>query len=181
MGDVTEVAPAGACPIGVDEAKAYLRIEHDAEDALLAGLVRSATALAEAFTGQWLMARDATQVFAPLSTWQRLGVVPVRRIDGVDGEIEGVWTPLPGWAYELDIDAGGWGWLRIINAMGAKRVQARFNAGLGGDWNGVPEPLRQGIARLVGHLHAHRDAADDAGPPAAVAALWRPYRRMRLG
>jgi len=29
-------------------------------------------------------------------------------------------------------------------------------------------------------MFAHRDAPDDAGPPAVVAALWRPWRRMRL-
>lgn len=40
------------------------------------------------------------------------------------------------------------------------------------------EPLRQGIVRLVAHMHLHRDG--DQSPPAAVAALWRPWRRMRL-
>ncbi len=44
----------------------------------------------------------------------------------------------------------------------------------------VPAPLRQGVVRLAGHLHAHRDETDAAGPPAAVTALWRPFRRMRL-
>jgi uncharacterized phage protein (predicted DNA packaging) len=53
-------------------------------------------------------------------------------------------------------------------------------AGLSVDWSTSPAPLRQGIVRLVAYFYAHRDAADDAGPPAAVAALWRPYRRMRL-
>ena len=57
----------------------------------------------------------------------------------------------------------------------------RFRAGIGTDWNGVPEPLRAGIVRLVSHLFSHRDAADAGPPPAAVAALWRPWRRMQLG
>lgn len=53
--------------------------------------------------------------------------------------------------------------------------------GLAEDWNGIPEPLRQGIIRLVAHLYTHRDDADAGPPPTAVAALWRPWRRLRLG
>ena len=47
------------------------------------------------------------------------------------------------------------------------------------DENGVPEPIRQGVLRLVAHLFTVRDG-DGGEPPAAVTALWRPYRRMRL-
>ena len=47
------------------------------------------------------------------------------------------------------------------------------------DENGVPEPIRQGVLRLVAYLFTSRDGAG-GDPPAAVTALWRPYRRMRL-
>lgn len=86
----------------------------------------------------------------------------------------------PGAAFESDIDLAGNGWVRVPDAGTATRVDVRYTAGLGADWNGVPEPLRQGIVRLVSHLHARRDASDDSGVPMAVVALWRPYRRMRL-
>ena len=39
-------------------------------------------------------------------------------------------------------------------------------------------PVAQGVAMLAAHLFDHRES--DAVPPAAVAALWRPYRRLRL-
>jgi uncharacterized phiE125 gp8 family phage protein len=48
------------------------------------------------------------------------------------------------------------------------------------DWTGLPEALRQGVVRLAAHFYTHRTAAEDEGPPAAVTALWRPWRRMRL-
>jgi uncharacterized phiE125 gp8 family phage protein len=67
-----------------------------------------------------------------------------------------------------------------VRISGSTAARVAVEAGLAEDWNGVPEPLRQGIVRLTAHLYAHRDAAGDAGPPAAVAALWRPWRRMRL-
>jgi hypothetical protein len=47
------------------------------------------------------------------------------------------------------------------------------------DSNGVPEPLRQGIVRLTAHLFNARDGGG-GDPPAAVTALWRPFRRIRL-
>jgi hypothetical protein len=47
------------------------------------------------------------------------------------------------------------------------------------DENGVPEPIRQGVLRLVAHMFTDRDG-DGGEPPAAVTALWRPYRRLRL-
>lgn len=98
MADVQDLA------VGLAECKAYLRLDGDNEDALIAGFIRTAMALCEAFTG----------------------------------------------------------------------------TALSPDWNAVPEPLRQGIVRLVAHLFSHRDAADAGPPPTAVAALWRPYRQMRL-
>jgi hypothetical protein len=45
--------------------------------------------------------------------------------------------------------------------------------------NDVPEAIRQGVLRLVAHMFASRDG-DGGSPPAAVTALWRPYRRMVL-
>lgn len=47
------------------------------------------------------------------------------------------------------------------------------------DWSALPEALRHGVIRLAAHLYRDGDGAA-AAPPAAVAALWRPWRRMRL-
>ena len=47
-----------------------------------------------------------------------------------------------------------------------------------GDAAAIPAPVLQGVVLLAVHLFEHRDGA--AAPPAAVAALWRPYRRLRL-
>jgi uncharacterized phiE125 gp8 family phage protein len=71
------------------------------------------------------------------------------------------------------------GSLLAAQSAGARRVQVSGMAGLASDENDVPEPIRQGVLRLVAHLFTVRDG-DGAEPPAAVTALWRPYRRMRL-
>jgi uncharacterized phiE125 gp8 family phage protein len=169
MGAVMEAA---AAPVGLDEVRAYLRVEHEAEDGLIAGLVRTAAGLCEGFTGQALIAREVIETVPVSCEWRRLSIAPVRSIEAV-GE-------LPVEAYAIDIDANGDGWVRVTQPGAQARVSVTYQAGMAADWNGVPEALRQGIIRLVAHLYAHRDRADDEGPPAAVAALWRPWRRMRL-
>jgi uncharacterized phiE125 gp8 family phage protein len=167
----------GALAVSLIECKAYLRLERDDEDALLAGFVRTATALCEAFTGQWLMVRASEQRLACDAGWQRLQALPVVAISGVTS----AGAPLAGDAYETDIDLAGCGWVRLLAPAGLDAPLVQFRAGLAADWNGVPEPLRQGLVRLVAHLFTHRDAADAGPPPAAVVAMWRPWRRMRLG
>ncbi len=172
---------ATSTPVALAELQAFLRLDpHGAEDALLAGFIRTASELCEAFIGERLIARDGTETLRGTGDWQRLSARPVQSIIGATGiDRNGVEQPLAGDAYLVDIDKDGIGWLRIMTGD-SQRVRISFNAGSAADWNGVPEPLRQGIIRLAAHLYSHRDSATDSGPPTAVAALWRPYRRMRL-
>ena len=171
------VQDMAAPAVSMAEAQAYARVETGEEEALLAGLVRTATALCEAFTGQVLVARPFAEVVAGSGEWQRLTPSPVRAIETVEGlAADGTATPMAASEYAVDIDARGDGWIRCASVS---RFRVSGEAGLANDANGVPEPLRQGILRLVAHLFATRDGVGGE-PPAAVTALWRPYRRLRL-
>jgi len=165
---------AGPMVVGLAECKAALRLERDDEDAVIAGQIRTAMALCEAFTGQWLIEREGEQRLARDLAWQRLTVVPVVQVSGVNA---GAAALADGW--EAEVTADGTGWVRLVRLPDGA-VAARFRAGMAPDWNGVPEPLRAGIVRLVSHFFTHRDAADAGPPPAAVAALWRPWRRLAI-
>lgn len=154
---IPEAAVAGAA----GAAATYLRMT-DASDPVLMRAGGTALALAEAFCGQLLVARACEDSVATMPGWQRLAAVPVRQIEAANG-------------LAVDIDVGGIGWVRVTEP-GAASV--RYVAGLAGEWAALPEPLAQGVVLLTVHLFEHR--ADGAAPPAAVAALWRPYRRMRL-
>jgi uncharacterized phiE125 gp8 family phage protein len=173
--------PALALP----EVQAFVRVERGEEEALLAGMVRTATALCEAFINRVLIARPFHETLTASGQWQRLTLSPVRSIDTVEAlAVDGNATALATGAYAIDIDAAGDGWVRLVDAGGATRVRVTGTAGMASGTNEVPEPLRHGILRLVGHLFASRDGGGVSGPgsepPAAVTALWRPYRRMRL-
>jgi uncharacterized phiE125 gp8 family phage protein len=172
---VTNIAEAA---VSMAEAQAYARVETGEEEALLAGLIRTASALCESFTGQVLVARPFEEILSATGGWERLALTPVRAIDEVALlAADGSATVLPTGEFEIDVDGRGDGWVRV--ASRGQKLRVRGQAGLASEPNGVPEPLRQGILRLIAHLFAARDGSDGE-PPAAVTALWRPYRRMRL-
>lgn len=171
------------------EARAFLRVDGSGEDALIGGLIGAACALCEAFVGQMIVARGVTETVAVGSAWTRLGRTPVLSVTGmVELGADGIASAVPVDAHGVDIDVDGDGWVRrsgSYRAIGDAKPELRvtYRAGLASEWAAAPVALRQGIVRLVAHLYAHRDVRGDAGgePPAAVAALWRPYRRMPFG
>ncbi|HEV2865929.1 MAG TPA: head-tail connector protein [Allosphingosinicella sp.] len=180
MGEI-EVEPAPRLPVSLAEVKAYLRIETSDEDALLAGLIRSAADICEAFLGRLLIARRVDEVLAAPRAWTRLAAAPVRAIETVAAlSVDGSAVALTTGAYAVDIDAAAEGWVRLLAPLEAKRVRVTYVAGLATDANGVGEAVRQGLIRLAAHLYVARDDIAASAPPAAVTALWRPSRRLRL-
>lgn len=174
----------GAAPVGVAEAKAWLRLGAGQDDAVVAGLIRSAADLCEAFTGQMLIVRAVTEEMPVAAGWMRLVKRPVVAVEAVVGLVGGVEVPLgdDGWRYAIDRD--GAAQVRIEAPGEAAQFRVTYRAGMASEANGVPEAIRQGIARMIQHLHEGRsDARDEFGraPPAIVAALWQPWRRVGLG
>ena len=162
--------------VTLSEAQGFVRVETGEEEAILAGLVRTASALCEAFLNQVVIARSFTEELAASASWQKLRLSPVREISSVEAS-DG--SPLPLTSYATDIDTSGDGWVRVADPAGLGRVRVAGTAGLAALEHDVPEPIRHGVLRLVAHLYASRDG--EAGdPPAAVTALWRPYRRLKF-
>lgn len=180
-------------PVGIEEARAFLRLDGEEEDAALAAFLKAAREVCEAFTGLVLIATRfrETRAFDPAETrgvpWSagrsvRLSRGPLRQVEAVTliGR-DGTRTALGSADYTVEEDARGLACLRMtfLPPAGA-RLETDYQAGLGAEPAGVPEALRLGILRLAAHLYSHRDSPDDAGPPLAVAALWRPFRIGRL-
>jgi uncharacterized phiE125 gp8 family phage protein len=172
--------PPAAIAAAVGEARAFLRLEGGGEATLLERLAASAIALAEAFTGTVLIARTVEDVLpAATGSWQLLQATPVLAILEVTAlPADAAPFVLAADAYAIDVDGEGRGWVRVIAPGAAVRVAVSYTAGLAASWDAVPAPVAQGVVMLIAHLFDDRDGARQ--PPAAVAALWRPYRRMRL-
>lgn len=171
--------PAACVAELVAAARGYLRLQDGVEAALLARLAAAAFGLAEQFCGVAVVQRLHEDVLTVAPGWQRLSARPVTAIAGLTALPVGA-APfvLAVDAYAVDIDAGGDGWVRVPGTVGTGRVAVSYSAGLAADWAAVPAPVAQGLVLLVAHLF--EDRAGAGAPPAAVAALWRPFRRLQL-
>lgn len=169
--------PAAAIAEARDAAKAHLRIADDSEDALIERQAACALALGEAFTGSAWIAREWQEMLPAARGWQRLGTAPVTAITAVEGvPAEGPAFALPADSYAVDIDARGEGWVRVTAPGAAGRIRVTYGAGAAAGWGDLPPPLAQGAVVLAAHFLSGAITA----PPAAVTALWRPWRRTRL-
>ena len=179
----------------LDALKAYLRVHGDDEDALLTDMLGASAEICERFTGLALIAREHGEVIAASGAWTMLSAMPVWSIgplwsvapgcagngsagNGAPQDGGGNGGAIPVGLHEIDIDAEGRGWVRI-ESDAARRAHVTYRAGLASAWQDLPEALTHGLLRLAGHLYLERDGGKT--PPAAVSALWRPWRRMNLG
>ncbi len=178
----TVITPAALAPAALAELKDWLGITIAADDAALTALLRAALELCEGFTGLMPLVQTCEEVLPVAAEWQRLAAQPIQTITLVEGlPAEGARFVLPLESYALDLDADGSGRVRVHNPGAAGRIAVRFGAGLAADWPDLPDALRHGVLRLAAHQYRHRESETSAPlPPAAVAALWRPWRRVRL-
>lgn len=184
------LVPPAAEPVMLDEAKAFLRVTDNAEDALIQRLIRAARQRIEAVLGLSLISttyRETLDLWSDSLTpngyirLQRgplLSVVSVRIADEA-GEFEALdpsrYRP------RLDSRPGlvaplGAGLPSSAQPVGG--LEITYRCGFGDRADTVPEPLRQAVLALVAHSFEHREAAD---LPLALVEPWlSPYRRVRL-
>lgn len=187
MSGLVRLSPPQAEPVTLAEAKAQLRLEHDAEDALIAGLISAAREAIEVYlrraliAQRWQMTLDAwpqTPVRLPKPPLMSVEAV---RVIGADGAAA-VMAPE---AYRVESRAEP-GFVMLKPAIlpplpGQPRdgIEIDFTAGYGDSWNMAPAPVRQALLAVVSELYETRGAA----PPAiagGVRSLLEPYRMMSL-
>lgn len=183
------LAPAVLPPAALHELKNYLRITLDDEDAILISALRSSIEICANFIGADLLSAQYKEDIMGSRDWQHLTQSPIIMIDDVMGVLaDGSLYNLPLDHYAIDILYGGKGRIRLLRSYNMNvadsasahmtRARVTYRAGLSADWSSLAEPLRNGVVRMAAHIYSNRDNND--GPPIAIAALWQPYRRMRL-
>lgn len=176
------VTPPVLPPAALAELKHWLGITTPRDDAALSALLAAALEMCEAFTGVVPLECGCEEILPARSGWQALAARPVQAITLAQGiPADGPRFTLPAENYAVDLCADGGAKIMVMNPASAGRIAVRFSAGLAASWEGLPPALRQGVIRLAAHQHRMRDG-DSEGPvpPAAVVALWRPWKRVRL-
>lgn len=182
------LAPPALPASALAELKDWLGINTTREDALLGHLLTASLDICEAYTGSRPIASECEEIWptrqvGPNHTgWQALSTRPVESIVSVEAvAIDASRRTLASADYENEIDAEGVGRFRVIAPVTESRVAIRFRAGHATGWDSLPDALRQGAIRLAAHHHRQRETGNaDTAPPRAVAALWQPWRRVRL-
>jgi uncharacterized phiE125 gp8 family phage protein len=184
------LTPPAIEPISLAEAKAFLRVEHDDDDDVIAALIASARIYVEAqtrralITQSWRLVRDA---------WPQAGKIavrpaPLRALDAVRVH-DGQGDPLEVDVEAFVVDTAGSvlvfaPWALPHPASTAAGIELDVTLGYGDEAIDVPEPLRQAIRLLVGHWYEHRGVVADANAalslPLTVPALFAPYRVVSL-
>lgn len=177
-------------PLSLAEAKAFLRVEHDDDDDLIAALIAGSRIHVEAqtrralITQSWRLTRDGWPGNGRLEVrpgpLRALTAARVYRIDNTTRTVDVA-------AFVLDLAGSA-----LIFAPWALPAPERIIAGIeldvsvgyGDAATDVPEPLRQAIRLLVAHWYENR-AMVAVGQnlivlPATVAALIAPYRMVSL-
>jgi uncharacterized phiE125 gp8 family phage protein len=176
-------------PVALEEAKAWLRVEHDDDDDVFAALIAGARVHVEAqtrralITQSWRLVRDA---------WPQNGRMPIlpvplraltaARVYRLDGSAQAL-DPA---GFVLDkasapavlTSASG-----LLPAPGrvVGGIELDVEVGYGADPADVPEPLRQAIRFLVAHWYENRGVVNgQVVMPLSVTALIAPYRTVSL-
>jgi len=184
------INPPSAEPLTLAEVKAHLRLEEDAEDSLLAGLVKVAREHLEHETGLslmtqgWRLYRD---------DWPAGGVIPIGRgpVQAVESvtvyDAAGVPQPVSLADHLLDGAARPARlWLRDPRPPGRpiNGIEIDFLAGFGEAATDVPDTLKRAMLLHVAHMFAFRGevALDNqpAGVPPGYARLIAPFQRRGL-
>lgn len=177
------ITPAVLPAAALSEIKDWLGVTTMQDNAQLTALLRVALDLCEDFTGLMPLQQTCEEILPITGDWQQLLTRPVQAITQLQGvPAEGARYDLAASDYAIDLDADGAGLFRVKTPGAAGRAAVCFTAGLAASWTGLPEPLRHGVLRLAAHQYRARedDGPSQSLPPSAVAALWRPWRRLRL-
>ena len=179
-------------PISQATAKSHLRISHDADDNLIAGLITSARLTVEAITRSALITQSWSLI---LDQWGpgrsiQFPLAPVVSVNAI-----GLWNEA---GEKIDIGMAfchlgqgiptklalnrGQSWPTPLRDLGGICID--FTAGYGTQADDVPAPLRQATLQLIAHWYENRGEAslsDLTTPvPASVGELVGPYRQMHL-
>jgi len=180
-------------PISLNEAKAWLKVDTSADDALIAALILSARIAVEQATRLQLITQSWRLVAdhwprRGRAEWRALAVPlalsPVQAISSITlYDQYDVATIIDPATYRLDRSTALprliFSQLPPVPQRLFQGIAIELTAGFGDAPTSVPEPLRQAIKLLISHYYVNRGDVN-APMPVMVQALIGPFRRLKV-
>lgn len=180
-------------PVSLVEMKAFLRVEDEAEDALIEALIAAARIHVEGVTGRallaqtWRVVRDGwpedRAIRLPVSPMITISEIRVFDVAGGEHQIDLNQFLPDGQAVPARIICP-----RVVDGIPVLRdrngIEIDYVAGFGTEPDEVPSDLVQSLKTLAAYWYENRDAVIVSGAGAPVPAgfdrLVAPYKRVRL-
>ena len=167
------VAPSTE-PLTLAEVKLFLRIDGDAEDALLNTLTTVAREMAEKYLAKMLITQSWQMKQAYVAGQNiPLSPSPVQSISEVTIEFNGQQSTLDSSEYELAIGDV----LALKTQIQADTLSVTMVSGYGAAED-IPGPIRQGVLHCISYLYHHREETASLCPEAKN--LWDVYCEVRI-
>jgi uncharacterized phiE125 gp8 family phage protein len=179
-------------PLTLAEAKNYLRVEHDDDDAAVGALIAAARIHIETqtrralITQTWRFIADAW----PSDGRLRLSPAPLQQILAARVyELDGTTVTVDTEAFVIDKAAAPpliafMPWSLPTPGRDTGGIELDIKVGYGDAAASVPEPLRQAMRLLIAHWYENRGVAAFGSAmtllPANIGALLAPYRVLSL-
>ena len=161
------------------ELKTWLAIGGTRDDAVLATLLDAAGTMCEHFTGLAPLKMTVREHIEASQAWQVLPSRPFLAIQLIEAIAQDGTRRLLSTS-EYAVELGDGARFRLTRPIAENRLAVTYAVGLADNWETLESGLRHGIVRFAAHAFRERDQGDDNAVPSAVAALWRPWRRMKL-
>jgi uncharacterized phiE125 gp8 family phage protein len=190
MSSILLTAPAVE-PVTLDEARAFLRVETNDDDEVIAALITGARIHVEAQTRQALITQGWRLILDAWPADGRIAVLPAplqsltaTRVYDFDNNAQALDIA----AFVPDLGASALTfepWALPPPGHMAAGIELDVSVGYGDAATDVPEPLRQAIRLLLGHWYDNRgvvgpSTSQATALPETVAALLAPYRVLSL-
>lgn len=163
-------------PVSLTEAKAHLRIDHDAEDALIAAYIAAARALTEEYTHQRWITQEVVMTLSRFPGYGHPIALPVQPVQTVDEiaylhSVTGVSTVYDAADYQLwlghtppvILPTGGEDWPETDDeALSAVTIE--LTVGYGDDATDVPPQVKAAMLLVLGDYDKNRAGEADGQP-----------------
>lgn len=163
-------------PLSVSDAKAFLRIEHSADDAVIIRAITAARQAAEEHLRMVLLPQSWQFTSGELCHVLALPKGPAQSVSSVKSvDAEGIETTLSTDRYRLSVD----GFAIIFHTMPAGvRLIVNYEAYLAEEASDVPALITQGMLHHVAAMLEQREGV--VPMPVLSRQCYQPYRRVSL-
>ena len=188
--NITVVHPPTSMPVSLTQVKQHLRIDNDAEDVVLTGMISSAIDYCEVTLRQNLIERTLRQDFSRKDCVPGIFLTgsPVREVVEMRGlSLSGQTVVIPSSDYTVSFhDGQAHICIKdiIAPAVIAQGVSIDYLSGFGQTGAEIPGNISRAIMMLVAHWYEFRGASHRDEPaenlPSGIETLLAPHRRIAL-